>query len=357
MPKTKRTQRLRPQQNRVIELLRTEIVTGALAPGMRVPPRRELAEQFSVSLLTVQQAVDRLAREGFVEARGRLGTFVAERPPHLMNYAIVFDHLPNERSFPRFFTAVAREAHGFDDEDRKITPWYGVQPRMDCDAFRRLCGLVRDHRVAGLIFPAPPHAYVNTPLLDEPGIPRVAMRSSDGSRFEGVAELQFSALLDRAFEYFAARGRRNVAVLHQAGVTLKDPSILDRLGLRMQPCMWQVVSYSEPEGARNLAHLMVRRQQQDPPDALFVGDDNLLEYATAGIIDAGVRVPEELEVVGHCNFPWPTPSALPVRRLGYDVREFLRCCLQSLDEQRQGREPAMRVIDAKFEDEVPDPAY
>src|SRR5690606_4094495 len=87
------SERLRPQQARVIESLRTEIITGALEPGMRVPPRRELAERLSVSLLTVQQAVDRRARDGFVEARGRSGTFVAERPPHLMNYAIVFDHL------------------------------------------------------------------------------------------------------------------------------------------------------------------------------------------------------------------------------------------------------------------------
>jgi DNA-binding LacI/PurR family transcriptional regulator len=104
--------------------------------------------------------------------------------------------------------------------------------------------------------------------------------------------------------------------------------------------------------ARALAHLMVRRAQSDAPDGLVIADDNLLEYATAGIVDAGVRVPADLEVVAHCNFPWPTPSSLPVRRLGYDVRELLQDCLMSIDEQRQGLAAVERTVQVKFEDEL-----
>ena len=89
------------------------------------------------------------------------------------------------------------------------------------------------------------------------------------------------------------------------------------------------------------------------PDGILIGDDNLVEYATAGLIDAGVKVPTEVEVVAHCNFPWPTPSVLPVKRLGYDVRECLRECIAAIDEQRGGSKTVSpHIVPARFEEEI-----
>jgi DNA-binding LacI/PurR family transcriptional regulator len=88
---------------------------------------------------------------------------------------------------------------------------------------------------------------------------------------------------------------------------------------------------------RNATHLLMHPGQLERPDGLIISDDNLVEYATAGLIDAGVKVPQDLDVVAHCNFPWPTPSVLPVQRLGYDARECLRICLDLLDRRRQGQ--------------------
>jgi DNA-binding LacI/PurR family transcriptional regulator len=143
-----------------------------------------------------------------------------------------------------------------------------------------------------------------------------------------------------------------VAVLHHASVAVPPPETFAKFGLTLEPFLWQGASLSHPETARRLAHLMVRRQQDHPPDALFIGDDNFVEYATAGIIDAGARVGEDLEVVGHCNFPWPTPSAIPLRRLGYDVREFLDVSLKTLQQQRDGQEHPPYTVPARFEDEL-----
>jgi DNA-binding transcriptional regulator YhcF (GntR family) len=200
--------RPRPQQERIIQTLRNAIITGELAPGDRIPPRRELAEQLSASLLTVQQALDRLAREGFVKPRGRLGTFVVDRPPHLTQYALVFEHRPNNRQFPRFWSALAQETHGLSSPDITVKPWYGVEAHADNEDFQRLCGLVRSHRIGGIIFPASPHPYLNSPLLDEPGISRVAPLTPDTvSLFPTVRPVYLAPMLERALEYFASRGR------------------------------------------------------------------------------------------------------------------------------------------------------
>ncbi len=49
------------------------------APGARLPSVRMLMRELGVSPVTVQHALDRLTREGIIEARPGLGTFVAKR--------------------------------------------------------------------------------------------------------------------------------------------------------------------------------------------------------------------------------------------------------------------------------------
>ena len=66
-----------------VERLGTAIKVGLLAPGSRLPPERELAEQLDISRSTLRQALTALVQSGhLMAARGRGGgTFVAEAPP------------------------------------------------------------------------------------------------------------------------------------------------------------------------------------------------------------------------------------------------------------------------------------
>jgi GntR family transcriptional repressor for pyruvate dehydrogenase complex len=66
-----------------VERLGTAIRLGLLAPGTRLPPERELAEQLSISRSTLRQALTTLVQSGHLVAlRGRSGgTFVVEKPP------------------------------------------------------------------------------------------------------------------------------------------------------------------------------------------------------------------------------------------------------------------------------------
>jgi GntR family transcriptional regulator, transcriptional repressor for pyruvate dehydrogenase complex len=66
-----------------VERLGTAIKLGLLAPGSRLPPERELAEELGISRSTLRQALTVLVQSGhLMAARGRGGgTFVAEAPP------------------------------------------------------------------------------------------------------------------------------------------------------------------------------------------------------------------------------------------------------------------------------------
>lgn len=59
--------------------LRRQIEAGALAPGARLKTERELAESYGVSRITVRQALENLARDGFITRKQGSGTFVSER--------------------------------------------------------------------------------------------------------------------------------------------------------------------------------------------------------------------------------------------------------------------------------------
>jgi GntR family transcriptional repressor for pyruvate dehydrogenase complex len=62
----------------VAEQLLTLINDGVLQPGSRLPPERELAQQFQVSRTTVREALKLLTLSGLLEARRGSGTFVRE---------------------------------------------------------------------------------------------------------------------------------------------------------------------------------------------------------------------------------------------------------------------------------------
>jgi GntR family transcriptional regulator len=81
-----------PQYLRIYRTLKRRIDAGELSPGDRLPAQRVLSGEFRVTLMTLRQAIQLLEREGLVETRHGLGTFVASKQPsyelsHLRSFA------------------------------------------------------------------------------------------------------------------------------------------------------------------------------------------------------------------------------------------------------------------------------
>jgi GntR family transcriptional regulator len=67
-----------PLYYQLAELLREKIRAGELLSGDQLPSERELAEQVGISRMTVRQALIHLVRDGDLEVKPGVGTFVAE---------------------------------------------------------------------------------------------------------------------------------------------------------------------------------------------------------------------------------------------------------------------------------------
>jgi GntR family transcriptional regulator len=60
--------------------IRAAIATGALEPGMQLPTVRQLAVDLAVNANTVAKVYAQLERDGILETRRGVGTFVREAP-------------------------------------------------------------------------------------------------------------------------------------------------------------------------------------------------------------------------------------------------------------------------------------
>jgi GntR family transcriptional regulator len=64
----------------VASALRDQIARGKIRQGAKIPTARELAEQYGVALTTAVRAVDELRKDGVIETRRGLGSFVRQTP-------------------------------------------------------------------------------------------------------------------------------------------------------------------------------------------------------------------------------------------------------------------------------------
>lgn len=88
----------RPASLQVADALRSEIASGALAPGDKLPSIRNLAERFGVATMTAQSALVTLRSEGLIYTSPGRGTFVradAKQPQSSPSpeYLAITEHL------------------------------------------------------------------------------------------------------------------------------------------------------------------------------------------------------------------------------------------------------------------------
>jgi DNA-binding transcriptional MocR family regulator len=72
--------RTRPMYRRLVDLFERTISRGQMAPGVQLPPERDLARAFRVSRTTVVTAYRELEAKGLVRGYVGRGTFVAAKP-------------------------------------------------------------------------------------------------------------------------------------------------------------------------------------------------------------------------------------------------------------------------------------
>jgi DNA-binding LacI/PurR family transcriptional regulator len=340
-----------PKQHSAASWLRRQIVSGRLAPGSRVPTRRELYGEIQCSPLVLQQAINLLRRDGFLIPRGRHGTFVAPYPPHLRYVALV---LPKVQPVSKFYSAIEKAAMQRQTDARQFKRYLWSPMLNQPDDYEKLCDDALHNRFGAVIFASPPSELGPARDLVDPEIPRVyiGQRSESGLAGVMVDEVAFRR---RAVEYLVSRGRKRIGHIFAEGPRHDEAAIeaqFRSLGIETRPYWMHFVPMPGDRNAAGVAHLLTRLKDDDAIDALIVHDDNLVPAVLRGLVAASADVPGRIEVLAHANFPDVEPTPLPLVRLGFDCRQIVDACLDVIERFRSLDAPALSPIQPVFQTEV-----
>lgn len=317
---------------------------GKWTAGSRLPTRMELIKTFKVSPMTLQLVIDDLTQEGFVQSRGREGTFVANTPPFVRNYGFVIRGANEERQeWHHYWRVLESEAtRHFSDSVKKAVFYYGIDRPFSQDV-QRLQQDIESQRLAGVFFSNVPGFLSSSPLAMQKHTPLVAVGSGDaGIKNLSLIKLGTAHFFESALKAIAGAGRRRVGLItpwedprqHLADFTAQAA----RLGLRTHPrwCQYAPHSVGGRRWASNAVQAIVSSAEK--PDALVVYDDNLIESTMAGMQAAGCSVPADCLVVAHTNFPWPIASPYPLIRIGVNIRDVVSAAVTEIN-RRQNEQP------------------
>jgi hypothetical protein len=331
---------------KIVGILRSEILSGQRAPGERLPTYDALIEQFGVTRPTVARILRELRKEGLIEVSGTRRIFVASSFPHNTRYLWVTSEQPGSIEWTCFMATIldlieTRET-GIDGE---VIPLVGVDGRANNPEYQRLCDAVNHASVAGLFLMNSATVYL-LPALQAPGLPRVAIWAP--LPHAGLTRLDVDSLVDRAAERLKKKGARRIAVISPHAPNLeRSQKALAKLGFPKDR-VWAL--QVAPVGCAQMTELLFDRA--DRPDAVFLTDDNLVQPFLSGLKRAKRKAGKDVYVLSHCNWPRPVGLGEGVEHIGFDVREVLAAAKECIDAQRAGQESPTRLVPPRFANEL-----
>jgi LacI family transcriptional regulator len=319
-----------------------DIVTAAPAPRMRpaTPTIRDVARLAEVSIGTASKALN---------ANGRLSLETREK---VLRVARELGYRPNDlaqslhRSRSKTIGILSNDSFGrftfpiVEAMEEKLAD-HGIAVFM-CNATddparerqhldqllgKRIDGLVVTARRADKRSPVGPYV---------PGLPVIYVfaRADDPGSLSLLPDDEGGARL--ATEHLIGLGRRRIAHLtgpeHFEAVQLRHRGYANALadaGLTEPSGYFRYGKWSEESGRTAVATLFDSRDEV--PDALFCGNDQIARGAVDALRDRGIRVPEDVSVVGFDNWEVMAIGARPplttvdmnLRALGREAGEQL----------------------------------
>jgi DNA-binding LacI/PurR family transcriptional regulator len=336
---------------RIAADLREDILRGRYLPGALLPSTEEFAATLGTSYYTVHTALKALVKEGWVERLQGNGTYVAQPENRFLHVGIY--HSLNiwsdeEATFQRRLNE--RLVDTFTQLGKTIQIIIDSRPEsLQGEMFPPLAQAIFQRQIQCVI--SPDVNSKSLPLLSKLSIP-VAMMN-DRSRNPGV-NFDHASFIRGAVRELAGQGCRSIGFITNLAPIDGDFSHFIRetkaAGLTTQPD-WML---QPPEFQHHLLEYgftAFRRlwKLRERPEGLIVYPDVAARGVIMAVLQAGVRVPEELKFVFHRNAhvrllcPFPVTWAITDE---YAVADGLIASIQS---QFAGQRPEGALIPYLFE--------
>lgn len=313
-------------------------------PGDRIPGQRDLAEHFGISPLTANKSVAALVRQGrLIRQSGRRGTVVAPRRRMGTRHLAVVMHCSLARTTQDTYSAgVMRGIQsalvplGFDHSVTFLENW-----RPD-----ELAVIPRE-RLSGVLLVAPQESrWPAINRLSDLRVPAVVVGASWPAARVPTVDCDNFGGTSAAVEYLCSLGHTHIGCLYAWTDSSNHRDRLQafrqvaaRHGLPLRPHWMGEASVHADRPHAQAVRDAVRRwlSAPDRPSAVLVTDYQIVSVLMRVAGECGVRIPEDLSVIGFDD-PFPaSPFDIPLTTVEQPLAELGRSGVERLLALCEGR--------------------
>jgi GntR family transcriptional regulator of arabinose operon len=315
-----------PKYRRIIESLRSGILSGQYRNGARLPSEAELMRRFGVSRMTAVKAMQQLQQEGLLVRRTGSGTF-ASGGLHSQNpaFGLIIPDLGETEIFEPICKGMARSP---DAQGHSLSWGHSRTSSVSKeDEAEHLCRQYIEQKVAGVFF-APlefsgRRDQVNQRILKALSAAHIPVVLLD-RRAQGPTERHAYDLVGldnrRAgfvmAEHLIRQGARHIAFLAEAN---SAETVDDRIsgyrealythGLGMEN---EIVIRGDGSHAEALQAVLSDRKV----DAIQCANDHTAARLMRSLLGLGLRIPQDLKIVGVDDVKYAGLLPVPLTTLG-----------------------------------------
>jgi DNA-binding transcriptional regulator YhcF (GntR family) len=293
----------RPLVRQVADGLRGAVLGGYYVPGDRLPSFDAMAKMLGVSRIVTKEAFRRVAAEGLLASRERLGTFVRDTNEKRWRGRVIFVYDADETGY--FQTTLAERIRVRLNAEGYLFTRSSVDRRDDGTADFSLldAALARSTDMAIVLYA---HGDVSRRLARR-GVPFAAVdRCKLPVSAVGTTTLAYGEALRGFAEWCRAEGIGEVVQLGWIRHMLDATPALADAGIKCHRRMLAPdISRGKLIGIEEAAFREFRRLAEGrrfPSDTLyFFTDDNLLRGALQAFLGTGLKVPGDIRVATVTN--------------------------------------------------------
>ncbi len=342
-----------PLYQQVAASIRRKIISGELSVGTQLPPHRELATGYGVSIMTINKALSGLVSEGVLHSRVGRGTFVAVRPaPHGVRVGGTLGFVLRDLSSP-FFSLVAHAA-----QQQADALGYGLLFSSSSNRLDREDEQIRRFRtigVNGLIIVSMSRTYrISEPIreLHDAGFPYVMVSYTDGEDIPFIG-LDLAKAGCVAGTHLLETGRRRIGYIgDRFGSIMFDlrgrglRRALEEHGLPADPAFQFEYPFEGEWNDYRSGYAIGERVAglADKPDAMFVFNDlGALGFEDA-LLDRGIRVPDDIAIVGLDDIELAARARVPLTTVRQPFERIGELAVDTLLARLHGEHPPVRQL-------------